>query len=149
MIDGGTFWPIVGKNALHMCSNFRPCKPEPIMTGSGLIWLNEMADLEMQNGALVGCLVNRNLPMTLLSEGWMTLHMGWSTTRGSFGTIIKDPTGKMAVCYRKGVISYMPKEMLCQEEGNKIMPASALRQESLAEGGPKAMACAQGVHRVG
>ena len=37
MMDGGCYWPIVGKNALHLCVNFRSCKPEPVMTGSGLI----------------------------------------------------------------------------------------------------------------
>ena len=37
MMDGGCYWTIVGKNALHLCLNFRSCKPEPVMTGSGLI----------------------------------------------------------------------------------------------------------------
>ena len=37
---------------------------------------------------LKGVLINRRMPMTLLSKGWMTLHCGWITVRGSFGTIV-------------------------------------------------------------
>ena len=80
MMDGGCYWPIVGKNALHLCVYFRSCKPEPVMIGSGLIWLDEMADLMMLNAPIVGVLVNKRMPMTLLSEGWMTLHCEWTTT---------------------------------------------------------------------
>ena len=95
MMDGGCYWPIVGKNAIHLCVNFRKCKPEPVMTRSGLIWLDEMADVMMLNGPIAGVLINRRMPMTLLSEGWMTLHSGWTTVRGSFGTIVCDPAGKI------------------------------------------------------
>ena len=118
-----SYWPIVGKNALHLCVNFRSCKPEPVMTGSGLIWLDEMADLMMLNAPIEGVLINRRMPMTLLSEGWMTLHCGWTTARGTFGTIVCDPTGKKDLCYREGAISYMPQSMMCRQRKNALQPA--------------------------
>ena len=124
MMDGGCYWPIVGKNALHLCVNFRSCKPEPVMTGSGLIWLDEMADLMMLNAPIKGVLINRRMPMTLLSEGWMTLHCGWTTVRGSFGTIVCDPTGQKDLCYREGAISYMPQSMMCCQHENVSQPTS-------------------------
>ena len=76
MMEEGCYWPIVGKNDTHLCVNFRKCKPEPVMTGSGLIWLDEMADLVMLNDLIEGVSINRRMQMTLPSEGWMTLHIG-------------------------------------------------------------------------
>ena len=112
----------MGKNALHLCVNFRSCKPEPVMTGSGLIWLDEMADLMMLNAPIKRVLINRRMPMTLLSEGWMTLHCGWTTVRGSFGTIVCDSTGQKDLCYREGAISYMPQSMMCCQHENVSQP---------------------------
>ena len=135
MMDGGCYWPIVGKNALHLCVNSRDCKPEPVMTGSGLIWPDEIADLMMLNAPIKGVLINRGMPMTLLSEGWMTLHCGWTTVRGSFGTIVCDPTGQKDLCYREGAISYMPQSMMCCQHENVSQPAPG---ESPAEGDTRA-----------
>ena len=45
-----------------------------------------------KGGSNVGKLLTK--PQTLLSEGLMTLHSGWTTARGSFGTIVCGPTGK-------------------------------------------------------
>ena len=99
-----------------------------------LIWLDEMADLMMLNAPIKGVLINRRMPMTLLSEGWMTLHCGWTTVRGSFGTIVCDPTGQKDLCYREGAISYMPQSMMCCQHENVSQPAPG---ESPAEGGYK------------
>ena len=74
-----------------------------------------------------GVLVNRRMPMTLLSEGWMTMHCGWTTARGSFGTVVSDPTGQKDLCYREGAM------MCCQHENvSQLEPG-----ESSAEGGYK------------
>ena len=117
MIDGGCYWPLVGKNALHLCVNLRSYKPEPVMTGSGLIWLDEMPDLMMLNAPIKVVLINRRMTMTLLSERWMTLHCGWTTARGSLGTIVSGPTGKKDLCSREDAISYMSQSMMCSQPG--------------------------------
>ena len=88
----------------------------------------------MLNAPIKGVLINRRMPMTLLSEGWMTLHCGWTTVRGSFGTIVCDPTGQKDLCYREGAISYMPQSMMCCQHENVSQPTPGGSQ---AEGGYK------------
>ena len=104
------------------------------MTGSGLVWLDEMADLMMLNAPIKGVPINRRMPMALLSEGWATLHYGWTTAQGSFRAIVSDPTGQKDLCYQEGAISYMPHSTMCCQHENVSQPAPG---ESPAEGGYK------------
>ena len=64
----------------------------------------------------------------------MTLHSGWTTERGAFGTNVCDPTGKKDLCYHEGAISYMTQSMMCCQHENVVQPAPG---ESPIEGGYK------------
>ena len=66
----------------------------------GVTWLTEVADLELRY-PVKDCLVNPKMEMTLLSEGYMTIHQGWETKRGAYGTMVTAPDGHRDLAYRR------------------------------------------------
>ena len=114
MIDGGAFWTIIGDNAVKYLHNVRACEPKPIVTGSGLSWLDMQGDLMLRNDELKSCLINPGMPMSVVSEGELTHSRDWKTSRSKFGTIITGPSGLKDMAYRVGNVSYMPESMLAE-----------------------------------
>ena len=52
----------------------------------------------------------------------MTIHEGWQTMRGTFGTLVVDPSGNSDVAYRRGVISYLPASMVGATQNESWSP---------------------------
>ena len=98
MIDGGAFWDIIGDNVVKYLHNVRACEPKPIVTGSGISWLNMQGDLMLRNDELKSCLINPGMPMSVISEGKLTHSGNWKTSRSKFGTMITINVGRSRQC---------------------------------------------------
>ena len=121
MLDSGTFQHVWGRQIRQYLSNVRNCKPTPVKTAGGVIWLTEVGDLVLADGILEQGFLNDHMEGSLISTGRLSLFDGWKFTQDHRGHVITDVwTGAEKIAWRQGVLHYLPQSMFASTTQNAV-----------------------------